>query len=178
MPRPKGFTNDSMVKFNSDAIQKAIKDSSIPMNKLSKLVINRDPTYVSKAVADGKCNKEDLKKLCEFLDVKYDEVIMLDEETTVKPKVGNDTNVDMLIVGLNKLCEIEAKNAEKLDLILTELKATNTKSNRIENALGQIVGNVIEIKNTENANNGLLKDLKSTGAVLSGRLRDLLGKFK
>ena len=178
MGRQGGVLTDKVVKFNSEIMQRAIKDSGITMNKLSRLVINRDPTYVSKAMNEGKCNKDDLKKLCEFLDVKYDEVIMLDESTATKPVVGNDANIDLLIAGLNRLCEIEKANGEKLDAVLTEIKATNTKTNRLENALGQVVGNVIEIKNTENANNGLLKDLKSTGAVISGRLRDMVGKFK
>lgn len=178
MARQKGTLSENVVKFNSEIVQKAIKDSGVTMSKLSKLVINRDQTYVSKALIDGKCNKDDLKKLCEFLDVKYDDVIMLDESTTVKPVIGNNANLDLLVAGLNRLCEIEKANGEKLDNILTEIKSTNTKTNRLENALGQVVGNVIEIKNTENANNGLLKDLKSTGAVISGRLRDMVGKFK
>lgn len=178
MGRQKGTLSENVVKFNSEIMQKAIKDSGVTMSKLSKLVINRDQTYVSKALTDGKCNKDDLRKLCEFLDVKYDDIIMLDEATTVKPVIGNNANLDLLIAGLNRLCEIEKANGEKLDNILTEIKSTNTKTNRLENALGQVVGNVIEIKNTENANNGLLKDLKSTGAVISGRLRDMVGKFK
>lgn len=178
MARQSGVLTDKVVRFNSEIMQKAVKDSGITMNKLSRLVINRDATYVSKALTDGKCNKDDLRKLCEFLDVNYDEVIMLDESTTVKPVVGNDANIDLLIAGLNRLCEIEKANGEKLDNILTAIEATNAKTNRLENALGQIVGNVIEIKNTENANNGILKDLKSTGAVVSGRLRDMVGKFK
>lgn len=178
MGRQKGTLSENVVKFNSEIMQKAVKDSGVTMSKLSKLVINRDQTYVSKALTDGKCNKDDLKKLCEFLDVKYDDVIMLDEATTTKPVIGNNANLDLLIAGLNRLCEIEKANGEKLDNILTEIKSTNAKTNRLENALGQVVGNVIEIKNTENANNGLLKDLKSTGAVISGRLRDMVGKFK
>ena len=173
--------SDKVTRFNAEVVSEAINKCGIPKNKLSSMVLGRDQSYISNALAQQKCNKEDLKKLCEFISIDYESVVIEDtpqpkEES--KPTVGNNTNVDMLIVGLNKLCEIEAENGEKLDAILEQIKVTNTKTNRLENALGTAVSNIIEIKNTTNDNNSILKDLKSQGAVISGRLRDMVAKFK
>ena len=177
-----GYVSDKVTRFDSKAVETAIKKCGIPKGKLSTMVLGRDASYLSNATIQGKCNKEDLKKLCEFISLDYNAIVIVDEPkpqpAEKRQSVGNDANIDLLIVGLKNLCEIEQANGAKLDAILTEIRGTNTKLNRIENAVGQAVSNVIEVKNTTNANNTILKDLKSTGAVISGRLRDMVAKFK
>lgn len=174
--------SDKVTYFNAEALEKAIKKIGIGKNKLSTMVMGRDASYLSNAITNGRANKEDLKKLCDFLSLDYDSVVIdkPQPETVDKPKSTpkDIVNLDALILGVNQLYQIEKTNSETMKEILEQLRVTNTKINRLENALGQTVSNVIEIKNTTNNNNTAIKEIKSSCNTMQGRLRDMINKFK
>ena len=146
--------------------------------RIAEFIMGYDKTYWTAMKKDKRCNIKALEKLCGYYNLNNSDYLVTNEPEE-KPEVKNEpVNIDLLVVGINKLYEVEKANGEKLDAILEQLKIGNTKSNRLENALGQIASNAIEIKTTTNLNNGILKDIKSSLAVVCGRLRDLLSKFK
>ena len=174
----RGYVTEKVTRFDAEAVKQAIAKSGIPSTKLSSMVLSRDASYLSNAITNAKCNKEDLKKLCEFINLDYNAIVITDEPKEATQTVGNNSNLDLLIVGLNKLVEIEKANSSKYDAILEQIRVTNTKLERIEKTINQISGNVVEVKTVTNANNNVLKDVKSQGAVTNGRLRDMLAKMK
>lgn len=158
---------------------KEIEGSRFAGTRIAEFIMGYDKTYWTAMKKDKKCNIKGLDKLCAYYNLNKNDYIVIEEvKAESTPEKKEVLNIDTLIVGLNQIYEIEKQNSELMTEILEQLKIVNTKTNRLENALGQTVSNVIEIKNTTNNSNGLLKDLKSTGAVVSGRLRDMVAKFK
>ena len=174
------------VYFDTTAITEALKKTGLTKGKISTMLLGRDQSYLSNATINGKINADDLKKLCDFLSLDYDKTVVVIEESKDAPKKesaivdakNNSQQLDLLIVGINKMYETQKAQNELIGNLLVELKATNTKINRLENALGQIVSNAIEVKqNTQNELTAV-KEIKSSCATISGRLRDMNSKFK
>lgn len=169
-----------------DAVIRQIEGDNYKGIKISQFILHRDVSYYSKIIRNGVCNAEDFKTLCAYYELNEEDFIFNEpennsNETTAKVKPiapSSDKNVELLVVGLNKMYELEMNNQKLLNDLLTEIRATNVKMNRLENALGQIVSNSIEIKTTVSNDSGTIRDIKSGVAVTSGRLKDLLGKFK
>lgn len=159
------------VKFNVEKLSKAISDSKITGVKLSTMILGKGNTYVSEALRDGRCNADALKKLCEFLDLDYNDIVILDVEE-IKP-TDNTSNLDTLIIGLNQLYQIEKSNNELLVQILEQMKVSNAKVNRLENVIGQIHTNVIQIKEDEKELIGVEREAKSSIATISMRTKDI-----
>lgn len=174
-----------MVEFNVKMCKEAMDKINIAQGVVSKMVLGRDPSFISNSCARGTMNKDDLKKLCEFLSIEYNTIIK-PEPKKEEPKsehlatsIAHGQAVDTLIIGLNSLYELEKQNNKLMQDILKELQVNNTKTNRLENALGQIVSNTLVIRDTmNNSIVNYLRDTKSGVAVISGRTKELLGKFK
>lgn len=140
--------------FKTEALKKAIDDSHIPMIKISTMILGMEQTYVSKSLRDGKISKDKLKKLCDFFGLTYEDMIITPipkKEPEVKEiKAPSDVvNLDALILGINQLYQIEKSNNELLSQLLEQMKVSNAKVNRLENVIGQIHTNVIQIKEDE-----------------------------
>ena len=176
--------NKNYLTINTEKLFKAVKDSSISASKIATMVLNRDDSYLTTVKTRGTMIEEDLNKLCMFLSLRVEDVVVNEPEKKEEPKtVAPQSNhsvaqLETLIVGLNTMYEAQKLQNECLNNILEQMKVTNTKINRLENALGQIVTNSIQIKENTGDSRDLLRDIKSTGAIISGRLRDLIGKFK
>ena len=178
-----GASDGKFVVPNADVIWSAIKKSGIPQDRLSVMVLGKNSAYISQALSRGSFERENLKKLCEFLGINYDDAVV-----KVAPKedvavASNNTEVtiphlETLIVGMNTMYEMQKEYSATMKDLLVEIRALNTKQNRIENALGQLVQNSIITK--ENTN----KICDSTNAVRSqlnlanGRLKDLVDGVK
>lgn len=170
--------------FDTTAIKKVITDCGIPYNKISTMVLNKDASYLSNAISAGKMNTDCLKSLCAFLSLEYDDIVVVIEPE--KPKKQEVTEVpttnipqlDVLIVGLNQLYETQKLEAECLKNILEQTKITNTKINRLENALGQIVNHAIAIKDQQTNIHNNIRDIKSSTATISGRTKDIYNKVE
>lgn len=177
-----GVMSKNTVIFDNDKLSAAIKKSGITMNKLSKLVLNRGDTYVSEALKYGRCNSEDLKKLCDFLDLNYDDMIVKVPENPVKeevlPKPSEVVNLDALILGVNQLYQIEKQNGELLGQLVEQVRATNVKLSRFENLIGQMHVSTLAIKETAKDVENVMRENKSSVAGIAGRVRDLSQKFK
>ena len=113
-----GDIKDYMVKVDADKLNSAIMKSGITKGKLSRMILNRDQSYLSnvstKAVPT--MNEADLKKLCEFLDLNMNDLIIEETPKVVKtmatPK--DVVNLDALILGINQLYqEVQVDEANK-----------------------------------------------------------------
>lgn len=178
--------NQTYVTIDVEKLWKSIKACGISAGNLATMVLNRDKSYLTTVKTRGTMIEQDLIKLCAFLSIKV-------EDITIKPPVKEESEpilknekttlntapqLELLILGLNQIYEAQKLQNEAINNMLIEIKATSTKINRLENALGQIVTNSIQIKENTGDSRDLLRDIKSTGAIISGRLRDLIGKFK
>lgn len=179
-----GIMSKDTVILNSEKLLAAIKKSGVTMTKLSKLVLNRGDTYISEALRDSRCKADDLKKLCDFLDLKYDEIVVPKETETKKDKPievktpSQVVNLDALILGINNLYQIEKDNAETMKQLLEQVRATNIKLGRFENLLGQMHANTIGIKDNTKELENVMRENKSSVAGIAGRVRDLTQQFK
>lgn len=171
----------TIVNIDADKLEthiRAIEGDRFAGTRIAEFIMGYDKTYWTSMKRDKKCNVKALEKLCAYYNLNKEDYLVTEKPEEPKAVESKPVDIELLIAGLNKLYEVEKANGEKMDAIIEQLRISNTKSNRLENAVGQIVGNVIEIKNTENQNNGLIKDIKSSLAIVCGRLRDLLSKFK
>ena len=170
------------VQFNGEAVKLAIKKMGLTMDKLSTMVLGLDQSYVSKACIQGRIREEHLKKLCDFMSLDYDSVIIKPEPPKPEPKAEpqvtpTSVSLETLVVGLNTVYEQHKETNGMLKELLVEIKALNVKQNRLENALGQIVSNsiamkehIVEMKEQNNY-------LKSQANITNGRLKDLVNVF-
>lgn len=176
-----GTVTEKVTRFDAKKVDDALRAMKLGKNKLSTLVLGRDASYMSGAITSGKCNKDDLKKVCEFLSLDYDSIIITDNEIpkTENPKTPKEVvNFDALIIGVNQLYQIEKQNGEIMQNILQELKVSNTKTNRLENLIGQIHTNTISIKDNTKEIENVSRETKSGVMTIAGRVRDMLAKFK
>ena len=164
---------------------KKIEGKNFKGTRISTFILKRDFSYYSKVVRTGVCNVDDFKTLCAYYELKEDDYIIKkeepkeithNEETTKTP--SQIVNLDALIIGINNLYQIEKANNENIGELLRELKVTNTKINRLENVLGQLLTNSIPIKENSHKMVSALTDTRSTVATIQGRVKELLGKFK
>lgn len=170
--------------FDTTVVESAIKNCGITKQKLSVMVLGKDASYLSTALNTGKINTEVLKKLCAFLSLEFDTivVVMEDKQTPQKEQkqpevtVQNIPQLDTLILGLNQLYEMQKLQNEGINNLLEQIKITNTKINRLENALGQIVNHSIAIKDTLTNQYNSVRDIKSSTATINGRVRDILNQ--
>ena len=180
-----GTITEKVTRFDVETVEKALRKIGIPKNKISTMVLGRDASYLSNALCNEKCNKEDLKKLCEFLSLNYDSVIIVEAPEVVEEKKPEPTktpkdvvNLDALIIGINQLYQIEKSNNVLLKDMLEQIKISNTKVGRLENVIGQIHTNIIVAKKDVDEIKSLVRETKSSTAIISGRVKDMLAKFK
>lgn len=178
-----GMMNKDSINFDSKKLAEAVKKSGITMTKLSTMVLNRGVTYVSEALRDGRCKNEDLKKLCAFLDLNYEDIIIVEVPEPKKEDVSVKTpsqvvNLDALILGVNQLYQIEKQNNEILGQIAEQIRATNAKLSRFENLLGQMHVNTLAVKENTKELENVMRENKSSVAGIAGRVRDLTQQFK
>ena len=177
-----GTMSKDTVIINNDKLSAAIKKSGVTMTKLSKLVLNRGDTYISEDLRDSRCNGDALKKLCDFLDLKCDDIIVPketateDDNSTEIKTLSQVVNLDALILGINNLYQIEKDNAETMKQLLEQVRATNIKLGRFENLLGQMHANTIGIKDNTKELENVMRDTKSSVAGIAGRVRDIAQK--
>lgn len=174
------YASERFVKPNGDKILEGIKKSGITQDKLSTMVLGKNPAYISQSIARGSFDIEQLQKLCQFLGLSYDECIIKDvpkkEESVAKEGKSADAipQLETLIVGMNTMYEMQKEYTEVIKSLLVEIKALNQKQNRLENALGQIVQNSIIIKETENKIADSTNAVRSQINLANGRLKDLV----
>lgn len=179
-----GIMRKDTVIINSEKLLAAIKKSGVTMTKLSKLVLNRGETYISEALRNSRCTADDLKKLCDFLDLKYDDIIVPkeiateDDKSTETKTPSQVVNLDALILGINNLYQIEKDNAETMKQLLEQVRATNIKLGRFENLFGQMHVSMLAIKENTKDIEGVNRETKSSVAGIAGRVRDLTQQFK
>ena len=184
MARPK---DNELTYFDGAKVRNALEKMNVSLDKISILVLGRDSSYISKTTNRGRIQIEELKKLCEFCSINYDDVIVAPPEPTVTTQVVENKSeslsiapLETIIVGLNTMYETQHKMCEVLDQILVELRANNVKQNRLENALGQIVQSSLILKENTNKIVDTQNHLKSQANIVSGRTRDIvqvLNKF-
>ena len=66
--------------FDTTVVENAIKICGITKQKLSTMVLDKDASYLSNALSNGKINTESLKKLCEFLSLEFDKTVVVMED--------------------------------------------------------------------------------------------------
>lgn len=182
--RGTGTMNKDTVMFDSAKLSVAIKKSGITMAKLSTMVLNRGETYVSDALRYSRCKADDLKKLCDFLDLKCDDIIVpketdLENDKPAEVKTPSQViNLDALILGINNLYQIEKGNAETMKQLLEQVRATNVKLGRFENLIGQMHAGTLAIKENTKEIENVMRENKSSVAGIAGRVRDLSQRFK
>lgn len=177
--------SDKCVNINASKIRGKIDSCGITMGNLSTMVLNCEGSYVSKSLNVGRFNIDKLTKLCEFLNLNVDDVIVqtVEEKKPEKPvEVKSDASIspqlETMIVGLNTIYETQRKMCELLEQVLTEIKCTNAKQNRLENALGQIVQNTIILKENTSKIVDTQNHLSSQANIVSGRTRDIVQAFQ
>ena len=169
------------VNVNSEVIKTKIKACGITMDKLSTMVLGCDSSYVSKSLNAGRFHIDKLTKLCEFLNIDVDAIII--EVNVNREVVGTSESLaapqlETMIVGLNTIYETQRKMCEFMEQMLTEIKCTNAKQNRLENALGQIVQNTLILKETTNKISDKNNEIKSQMNLISGRTKDIVNVFQ
>lgn len=169
-------TSGDVMNINFEKLEKdvrSIEGERFAGTKISEFIMGCDKTYWNYMKSTGRCNKKCLEKLCSYYNLKVDEYTAVEKPVEAKP-TSTGLNVDTLIVGVNQLYQIEKANNELMTQILEQLKISNTKVNRLENAIGQILANSIQIKES---NDDILKEnkeVKSSVAIINGRVRDIL----
>ena len=180
-----GALDGKFVVPNADVIWSAIKKSGIPQDRLSVMVLGKNSAYISQALSRGTFERENLKKLCEFLGINYDDAVV--KVSTKKEDVvvasNNNTEVtiphlETLIVGMNTMYEMQKEYSATMKDLLVEIRALNTKQNRIENALGQLVQNSIITKENTNKICDSTNAIRSQLNLANGRLKDLVDGVK
>ena len=169
---------DNYVRVDSEKIDNAINKTGMSKGKISAFVLKRDGSSISKALSRGSFDKNDLKVLCEFLDIDYNSVIVNSTEVpTVKTNNVKDTSLvpqlETLICGSNLMYENQKKMIEIMENMLVEIKALGTRQNRLENAMAQIVQNGAILKDNANKINDGISNARSTLNLISGRLKDI-----
>ena len=169
----------STVKIYGEKLDKHIKEiegKNFKGVKISTFILGADQTYYSKSINSGTININQLDKLCAYYDLDKNDYIVTTEEP--KPvtidSTSNNGQLDTIIVGLNVLYEAQKQNNELMSQMLEQLKIVNTRVNRLENAIGQIVSNSIQIKELGEEAYKETKEVKSSVAIINGRVRDIL----
>ena len=171
---------------------KKIEGKNFKGTRISTFILKRDFSYYSKVVRTGVCNVDDFKTLCAYYELKEDDYIIKKEEPTkvTSAETASKTpsqivNLDALIVGINKMYQIQKDNSGIMLEMLQELENANKKINSLENALGQIVNNIIPIKENTDAVRSdaskmvnTLAETRSAVNIIQGRIKELNGKFK
>lgn len=174
--------DDEYVKIDGKKVRDAIAKTGLSLDRISTVVLNRDQSYISKATNRNAIGIAELKKLCEFLALDYDSLVIQKEEpvTANQTKETNlsQASLETIIVGTNLMYENQKKMIEVMEQMLIEIKALNAKQNRLENALGQIVQNTVVLKENTTKSIEKANDLKSTVNIISGRVKDLTQTFQ
>lgn len=171
--------------FDTTAVNEAIKKCNVPKGKLSKMVLGAADSYLSNALVEGKMNEELLKKLCAFLSLDFEKVVVVIEDVPKKvpeqkevapTPSANSQQLDILIVGLNQIYDMMKLQNECLTNILEQMKIANTRIKRMESTESEVIKNVILTKNVITDAHNSIRDIKSSTATINGRVRDLLNK--
>lgn len=181
------YTRDG-VNFNVEKLKEAIEASGIPATKLSSMVLNRGTAYISNTcdVKGGRMGREDLERLCKFLDISFDALVIKDEPKPVE-KVDAPVDkakaeqLDTLVVGLNVIFEEFQKLNALMDTLAREQKVTNTVLSRMEqrlgsidNSNGQILAKAIKSNDNEEEISEAVGKIKSGISIIQGRTKDIL----
>ena len=174
---------DKMTYFKVEDVKKAIDASNIPMFKISTMILDMEQTYVSKALRDGKINKDKLKTLCDFFGLEYDKIATTPtpKADTVQKTVNTPSqviNLDALILGVNQLYQLEKTNSELMTQLLEQVRATNVKLGRFENLIGQMHAGTLAIKENTKEIENVMRENKSSVAGIAGRVRALSQRFE
>ena len=174
------------VKFDSKLLKEKIESNGIGPSKLSSLVLNRAPSYISQACLKESINADDLKKLCKFFDLDYDSLIIKDEPKPAPQKVSSKKEtdygdkLDIMLVGVNTLYETSTTTNELMRELIKELRAVSVKMDRIEkrvgsveNATGQLVAKSVSINEYFEGIEKNIRDAKSSLAIINGRVTDI-----
>ena len=183
------------VKFNNDIIAKKLEEKGVSGKKVSSVILERSSNYISSCLKRQLIGEKELKRLCMFLDVNYDDVLIIEPEIVeekVEEVVKNNAvpdstcipdyndKIDLLTVGINTLYEGQCETNNLLKELIQEIKVTNQKLERveqkvntIENAVGQTVSKSIMILDTQKNIETHLRDAKSTLAIIKGRTTDI-----
>lgn len=174
------------VKFDSKLLKEKIESNGIGPSKLSSLVLNRDPSYISQACLKESINVDDLKKLCKFFDLDYNSLVIEDEpklapqKASSKKETDYGEKLDIMLVGVNTLYETNTTTNELLREFIKELRAISVKMDRIEkrvgsveNATGQLVAKSVSINENLEGVEKNIKDAKSSLAIINGRVTDI-----
>lgn len=173
------YKEGQYVSINAQMLSEAIKKSGVDQTKLSTMLLGKNNAYISQSITRGTFDKSELQKLCMFLNIDYDLVVvvpkMLKQETTVNPKEDSLAipQLETLICGTNFMYENQKKMLELMEQMLVEIKALSVKQNRLENALGQIVQNSLIIKDTTDKLHDDNSNIRSTLNLISGRAKDI-----
>ncbi len=180
-----GTGNTIVTRFDAEALNNAITKSGISRKNIATMVLKRDQSYISNACKKGTINPSDLRKLCEFLSLDYNMVVIMEKPkaevvpTKEKAQAADNKLLETLIISLNSLLETEKQNQKLLGEILQEVKVNNTKTNRLENAMGQMVSSTLVVKEAVTGDlMNYVRDTKSSTATISGRVKDLLNELK
>ena len=180
-------------RFNAETVKEKILESGTSYAKLSTLVLDRSPSYIGNCLERGVMSEDELKKLCKFIDLKYNDVLIKDEpktKTPVKKEEKSDAagvpakdysdKIDLLTVGLETLYTGQVETNKLLKELIQEIKVSNQKLERlekkvntIENATGQTYTRSIAISEHTGNTNEHLREIKSTLATIKGRSTDI-----
>lgn len=111
------MANEKRVKFDGKRIADELKKRKIKQITASQFVMIKKQSYLTECISRGYISEESLKKLCGFLGIDVNSVIIKESEPEPK-KEPKQFNFEDLIVGLNSLYNLENK-------ILAEIKAQN-----------------------------------------------------
>lgn len=179
-------SNKNKVKFNKEKLEAALKKNGISKNKIAVVALDRNTSFIYDCIKyNCMMPEDDLKKLSEYLGVSYEKFIDMPEpvEVTVKkePEMLSHSDSELLVVGMNCILEDQKAMVKILSDILTEIKASNQKINRleeklnhIENASGASVSNLMQIKDNLKESKQQLDYIRSNSRTIDCRLRDYI----
>lgn len=176
---------------NGEKIWEGIKRAGITQDKLSTMVLGKNASYISQSISRGSFDAENLRKLCEFLSISYDECVVSEIKRAEKVELSTGENADIvpyiqtLVAGLNTMYESQKEYAETMKQYVErvgvlikglsdEVKTINAKQNRLENALGQIVQNSLITKENTAKVSDSVSAVRSQLNIANNKLKELV----
>lgn len=165
-----------VVKFDSDKVRKMIKEKDISQQTIAELVLNVTSSAFYNYLTRGEMEKEKLIKLCKLIGTSIDNVMIDAPKPEKIETTENGKTLETILLGLNQVFQMQKEYNETMKNLLIEIKALNTKQNRLENALGQIVVNTLGSRDNSEKMLGKMTDTNSTLNIISGRVKDMWKK--
>lgn len=166
------------VKINSELLKKDLDGVGISCNKISEMILNKGPGYLSDCFRRSGMSETNLNKVCSFFSLKAEDYILRnkpkeEKETPATPEVatpvvGIDTS--SLLAGLHAI-------NETLKASLAMQTETRKKLNTLENALGKLVegqAKMAELLDVDlDSIDDTLGKVHSDLNIVNGRLKDI-----